>query len=68
MSVPVIAGITDDELIVYAIREAQLILAKHIEGNPSEETVSLLLEALDRKDVVAATYRLCLRFGLRPTK
>jgi hypothetical protein len=68
MSVPHIAGITDDELLVYAMREAQLILAQHIERSPrdAEETISLLLEILDRQDVVAATYRLCRGYGLRP--
>ena len=70
MSVPHIAGITDDELMVYAMREAQLILAQHIERSPrdAEETISLLLEILDRQDVVAATDRLCRGHGLRPIK
>jgi hypothetical protein len=61
MVVPHIAGITDEELIVYAMREAQLILAEHIERRPRdpEETITLLLDILDRQDVVAATDRLC---------
>ena len=64
------AGITDEELLIYAMREAQLTLAQHIERSPAdaEETISLLLEILDRPDVVAATRRLCLGYGLRPTK
>jgi hypothetical protein len=70
MSVPHIAGITDDELMVYAMREAQLILAQHIERSPrdAEQTISLPLEILDRQDVVAATDRLCHGYRLRPIK
>ena len=62
--------LTDQELIIYAIREAQLTLARHIEQGPedAEETISLLLETLDREDVVAATERLCREYGLRPLK
>jgi hypothetical protein len=70
MSVPHITGITDEELMIYAMREAQLILARHIEQSPrgAEETISLLLEILDRQDIVAATDRLCRAYGLRPIK
>jgi hypothetical protein len=54
----------------YAMREAQLILAQHIERSPrdAEETISLLLEILDRQDVVAATDRLCGGYGLTTIK
>jgi hypothetical protein len=70
MSAPHITGITDEELMVYAMREAQLILAQHIERSPrdAEETISLLLEILDRQDVVAATDRLCGGYGLTTIK
>jgi hypothetical protein len=70
MSVPHIAGITDAELIVYAMREAQSILAQHIERSPrdAEETITQLLDILDRQDIVAATDRLCREYGLRPLK
>jgi hypothetical protein len=70
MSVPKIPGITDSELIVYVVREAQSVLAQHIERGPrdAEETISSLLEILDRQDVVAATERLCREYGLRPLK
>jgi hypothetical protein len=70
MSVPKIPGITDHELIVYAVREAQSVLAQHIERSPrdAEETITSLLEILDRADVVAATERLCREYGLRPLK
>jgi hypothetical protein len=42
MNVPHIADINDDELMVYAIREGQLILAQHIERSPrdAEETAN----------------------------
>jgi hypothetical protein len=40
MSAPHITGITDEELMVYAMREAQLILAQHIEGSPRDATVT----------------------------
>ena len=67
MSVP---HITDEELIVYAMREAQSVLARHIERSPqdAEETIALLLEILDRQDVVNATDRLCRGYGLRPIR
>lgn len=70
MSVPHIAGITDVELIVYAMREAQSVLAQHIERSPrdAEETITQLLDILDRQDIVAATDRLCREYGLRPIK
>jgi hypothetical protein len=70
MSVPHIPGITDEELIVYAMREAQSVLAQHIERSPrdAEETIALLLEILDRQDVVNATDRLCRSYGLRPMR
>jgi hypothetical protein len=65
---PLFAGITDEELLIYAMREAQLTLAQHIERSPAdaEETISVLLEILDRPDVMAATRRLCVGYGLRP--
>jgi hypothetical protein len=68
MNIPHIPGMTDEELIVYAMREAQLVLAQHIERSPQdgEETIVLLLEILDRQDVVAATDRLCRGYGLKP--
>jgi hypothetical protein len=68
MNVPHIPGITDEELILYAMREAQLVLAHHIERSPqdAEETIAQLLEILDRQDVVNATDRLCRGYGLRP--
>ena len=70
MSLPQIPGITDEELMAYAMREAQAVLAQHIERSPrdGEETIALLLEIIDRQDVVAATERLCREYGLRPLR
>jgi hypothetical protein len=52
------------------MREAQLVLARRIERSPqdAEETIALLLETLDRQDVVNATERLCRGYGLRPIR
>jgi hypothetical protein len=68
MNVAGFAGVTDEELIVRAVRDAQLLLAEHIERGPTdaEEAIGQLLEVLDREDVVAATNRLCHEYGLRP--
>jgi hypothetical protein len=70
MNVAGFIGVTDQELIVHAMRDAQSLLAEHIERGPTdaEETISQLLEILDRQDVVAATSRLCREHGLRPFK
>ncbi|MEA2792897.1 MAG: hypothetical protein QOI87_277 [Bradyrhizobium sp.] len=70
MNVAGFVGVTDQELIVHAMRDAQSLLAEHIERGPTdaEETISQLLEILDRQDVVAATNRLCREQGLRPFK
>jgi hypothetical protein len=68
MNVAGFTGVTDEELIVHAVRDAQLLLAEHIERGPTdaEDAISQLLEILDREDVVAATNRLCQEYGLRP--
>jgi hypothetical protein len=70
MNVPGFVGVTDEELIVRAMRDAQSLLAEHIERGPSdaEQAITELLEVIDRQDVVAATNRLCNQFGLRPTR
>jgi hypothetical protein len=70
MNVAGFVGVTDQELIVHAMRDAQSLLSEHIERGPTdaEETISQLLEILDRQDVVAATNRLCREQGLRPFK
>ena len=70
MNVAGFVATTDEELIVHAMRDAQLLLAEHIERGPTdaEEAITQLLEILDRQDVVAATNRLCREYGLRPLK
>jgi hypothetical protein len=70
MNVAGFVGTTDEKLIVHAMRDAQLLLAEHIERGPTdaEEAITQLLEILDRQDVVAATNRLCREYGLRPLK
>jgi len=70
MNVAGFVATTDEELIVRAMRDAQLLLAEHIERGPTdaEEAITQLLEILDRQDVVAATNRLCREYGLRPLK
>jgi len=70
MNVAGFVATTDEELIVRAMRDAQLLLAEHIERGPTdaEEAITQLLEILDRQDVVAATNRLCQEYGLRPLK
>ena len=70
MNVAGFVATTDEELIVRAMRDAQLLHAEHIERGPTdaEEAITQLLEILDRQDVVAATNRLCREYGLRPLK
>jgi hypothetical protein len=70
MSIPQIPGMTDEELLIYAMREAQSVLAEHINRGPrdAEEAIAQLLEILDRQDVVKATNRLCRNYGLKPIK
>jgi hypothetical protein len=70
MNVAGFVGMTDAELILHAMRNAQQLLAEHIERGPpdAEEAITELMEILDRKDVVAATDRLCREYGLRPSR
>ncbi len=60
-------NLSDDELVVYAIREAQLILADYVQPGQrdAEKTVQQLLEVLDRDDVVEAVDRLEEVSGIR---
>jgi len=50
----------DEEVLLYAIREAQLILADYIQPGPRDcaKTINELLSVLDRNDVVEAVDRL----------
>jgi len=60
-------NLSDDELVVYAIREAQLILADYIQpgAQDAEKTIRDLLSVLDRDDIVEAVDRLEDASGLR---
>ena len=62
---------SDQELILDAIEDAQRILGEHIEPtsrrNP-ETTINMLLFLLDRREVVAAMKRLRAGYGLRVVK
>jgi hypothetical protein len=62
-------NLSDDELVLYAIREAQLILADHIQPGQRDcaKTINDLLSMLDRNDVVEAVDRLEARTGMRIT-
>ena len=59
--------LSDEELALYAIREAQLILADYIQPGPrdAEMTLNDLLSVLDRDDVVEAVDRLDAGTGMR---
>jgi hypothetical protein len=68
MNVAGFVCIADEELMVRAMRDAQLLLTEHIErgAGDAEEALGQLLEILDRQSVIAATNRLCSEYGLRP--
>lgn len=70
MNVAGFVGMTDEELLVHAMRDAQLLLAEHLERGrfDPEQAIIELSEIIDRKEIVAATSRLCDEFGLRPAK
>ncbi len=59
--------LSDEELTVMALREAQLILADYVRPGPrnGEKTIKELLKVLDRNDVVEAVDRLEDAHGLR---
>ena len=70
MNIAGFVGMTDEELIVHAMRNAQSLLAEHVDRGPfdADEALTQLSEILDRPEVVAATDRLCHEYGLRPLK
>jgi urease gamma subunit len=59
--------LSDQELTLFALREAQLILADHVQpgARDGEKTIQQLLEVLDRNDVVEAMDRLETETGTR---
>lgn len=58
---------TDQQIMVRAIREAQLILAGYVEPGPqnADKTINELLFILDRNDVVEAVDRQEVECSLR---
>lgn len=58
---------SNHELTLHAIREAQLIIAHYVHPDPRncEETINNLLPVLDRDDVVQAVDRLEAGTGMR---
>ena len=61
---------TDQEIVLRALAELQMIAADYIEPNPrdAEITMQQMLSILDRRDVVAAAERLSKGYGLRVVK
>ncbi|MDB5616116.1 hypothetical protein [Tardiphaga sp.] len=59
--------LSDEELALMALREAQLILADYIQPGPRDpaKTINELLAVLDRNDVVEAVDRLEAGAGMR---
>lgn len=64
-------GMTDQEVILYALEQAQRILADYMEPSPlfrAEFTLTRLSRVLDRTDLALAQERLKARCGLRLVK
>lgn len=61
---------TDKELLLDAIEQAQRIVAGCFEAGPRNEraTLEAVLAVLDRRDVIAAINRLRSGYGLRVVK
>ncbi len=61
---------TDQEIVLRALTELQMIAADYIEPNPrdAEITMQQMLSIPDRRDVVAAAERLSKGYGLRVVK
>jgi hypothetical protein len=63
--------ISDQDLVLDAIQEAQRLLAEYVAPGPRrnpDETINMLLFLLDQGDVVAAVNRLRSGSGLRVAK
>jgi hypothetical protein len=61
--------LTDQEVIVFALKDARRIIAEHLEPGRTrdpEETVTRLIRALDRPEITRAIER--LERGLRVVK
>jgi hypothetical protein len=60
---------TDQELIITALRQSGVITAEHLEpGNNADETIARLIAILDWQDLAAAMDRLESGHGLRAVK
>jgi hypothetical protein len=63
---------TDQDVVIAAIEEAQRILAEYIEPGPyarlPDVTIDRLLSVLDRRDVISALHRLKAGYGLHVVK
>ncbi|MEH2531917.1 MULTISPECIES: hypothetical protein [Bradyrhizobium] len=61
---------TDQQLAIQAIGEAQLILEEYLQPRPqnNERILDKLVEVLERPDVMVAVSRLQQRSGLEPRK
>jgi hypothetical protein len=69
MDVNELAGLSDQELMVHAVREVTMMAAKEIDPESRTENrvlISQLLAVLDRSDVVAARNRLERHYGMIP--
>jgi len=57
---------TDQQLLIAAMRELGLIIAEHLEpdGRNADETISRLIEVLDNEDLARAIERLEKGHGL----
>ena len=63
-------AMTDQELVLSALREVGLIIAEHLElGRPdADETITRLTAVLDTEELADAINRLERGFGLRVIK
>ena len=58
---------TDQELIITALRQSGVIVAEHLKPAnqiEADETIARLIAILDRQDLAAAMNRLGIRHGL----
>jgi hypothetical protein len=61
---------TDQELLISALREAGQILCEYLEPGPrdADETITRLIAVLDTQDLALAVERLEKGYGLRVVK
>ena len=61
---------TDQELVVSALRQVGLIVAEHIEARTADadETITQLIALLDTQEIADAMSRLGRGYGLRVVK